>query len=169
MASSGVSPKGGRHVSEDRREADVRPARLDDVERLAVLRHELWPEGSIDQHRGEVERLISGEFPWGPWTVLVAERDDGALVGFAEASVRPFAEGCETEGVAFLEGWFVHPEVRGDGVGRALVKGVEDWGRGHGCLELASDTHPGNAVSLAAHIRTGFDDVGLVRCFRKRI
>jgi len=68
--------------------------------------------------------------------------------------------------VAYLEGWFVAPEPRGQGGGRALVAAAEAWGREQGCRELASDTEHENDVSTAAHLALGFEDVGLVRCFR---
>ena len=69
--------------------------------------------------------------------------------------------------VAYLEGWFVLPETRVRGVGRALVLAAEEWGRSQGCREFASDADPHNDVSRAAHCALGFADMGLVRCFRK--
>lgn len=97
---------------------------------------------------------------------LLAESVEGVL-GFTEISIRPYAEGCRTNRVAYLEGWFVVPQARNAGVGRALVAGAEDWARSQGCTEFASDADPGNDASTAAHRALGFADVGLVRCFRK--
>ena len=71
--------------------------------------------------------------------------------------------------MAYLEGWFVVPEARGRGVGRALIAAAEDWGRAHSCREFASDTELDNDVSAAAHHAVGFVEVGLVRCFRKEL
>ena len=71
--------------------------------------------------------------------------------------------------VAYLEGWYVVAEARRRGVGRALVEAAEAWGRSQGCTELASDTAHENEVSASAHRSLGFEDVGLVRCFRKRL
>ena len=99
--------------------------------------------------------------------VLLAEDAEGLALGLAELSIRPCAEGCESRRVAYLEGWFVLPEARRQGVGRALVKAAENWGRLQGCFEFASDTQPDNETSVAAHRAIGFGDVGLVRCFRK--
>jgi aminoglycoside 6'-N-acetyltransferase I len=87
----------------------------------------------------------------------------------AELSVRPCAEGCLTSRVAYLEGWYVVPEARRRGVGRALLQEAEDWGRTQGCTEFASDTQPDNDGSIAAHRALGFEDAGLVRCFRKEL
>jgi hypothetical protein len=39
--------------------------------------------------------------------------------------------------------------------------------RSAGCTEFASDAEADNEVSAAAHRALGFEDVGLIRCFRK--
>jgi aminoglycoside 6'-N-acetyltransferase I len=75
----------------------------------------------------------------------------------------------QTGRVAYLEGWYVLPESRRNGVGRALVEAAEDWARDQGCSEFASDTDVANAQSTSAHVAVGFEDVGLVRCFRKAL
>jgi len=143
----------------------VRPARREDARTLARFRAGLWPEDSEVGHRLEVDRFFEGSAPE-PLAILVAD-DAGRAVGFAELSIRPWAEGCVTNRVAYLEGWFVAPEARGRGVGRALVAAAEEWAVAQGCKELASDTQPDNEGSAAAHRALGFTDVGLVRCFRK--
>jgi len=97
---------------------------------------------------------------------LIAAIDE-TPIGFAELSVRPYAEGCASENVGYLEGWYVIEAHRGRHVGRALLEAAERWARGRGCKELASDTRPDNQQSVRAHLACGFEDVGLVRTFRK--
>ncbi len=80
-----------------------------------------------------------------------------------------YAEGCTTDHVGFLEGWYVAPEARGGGIGRALVAASEDWARSQGCSEFASDAEVDNDASIAAHLALGFVDRGLVRCFSKTL
>ena len=145
----------------------VRPARPADSTSWLQLREALWPECSAAEHREEVDRFFAGEFPRDPWAVLLAEDSGGCIVGFVEVSLRPYAEGCRGNPVAYLEGWFVLSEAREQGIGRALVEAAETWGRSQGCAELASDTSPDNHVSAAAHRSLGFADAGMVRCFRK--
>ncbi len=65
------------------------------------------------------------------------------------------------------EGWYVSAAHRKSGVGRALIDAVIAWGRSQGCTEMASEATPDNEGSLAAHLAVGFDDAGLVRCFRR--
>jgi aminoglycoside 6'-N-acetyltransferase I len=84
-----------------------------------------------------------------------------------ELSIRPYAEDCVTDRVAYLEGWYVEPGVRRTGIGRALVAAAEDWARTQGCSEFASDAIIDNDVSAAAHRALGFQETVQIRCFRK--
>jgi aminoglycoside 6'-N-acetyltransferase I len=145
--------------------ARVRLVEPGDADRWLELRRALWP-GAADRHQDDIARYFAGRSRE-PLAVLLAEDENGWITGFAELSVRAYAEGCESDRVAFLEGWYVAPEARGQGVGRALVAAAEAWGRAQGCSEFASDAEADNAVSAAAHRALGFTEVGLVRCFRK--
>ena len=144
----------------------VRSVKPSDTPGWLGLRHALWPGRSEAEHRAEIERFFSGELAE-PLAVLLAEEEPGQPLGFAELSIRAYAEGCHSDRVAYLEGWFVVPTARGRGAGRALIRAAEDWGRSQGCSEFASDAQPDNEVSAAAHRALGFLDAGLVRCFRK--
>jgi aminoglycoside 6'-N-acetyltransferase I len=146
----------------------VRPAGKSDAAAWLAMRRALWPDAWPGEHEEEIEEFLAGRSRE-PLAVLIAENPAGAAVGFAELSIRPTAEGCRTGRVAYLEGWFVSPAARRRGVGRSLVEAAERWARGQGCRELASDTQPDNAASIAAHEAAGFEDAGLVRCFRKDV
>ncbi|MGH7508932.1 MAG: aminoglycoside 6'-N-acetyltransferase [Gemmatimonadales bacterium] len=146
----------------------VRSARADDGRAWLELRHALWPDGSEAEHAGEIDQFFAGT-AGEPAAVLLAGDGAGRTIGVAELSIRPYAEGCLTSRVAYLEGWYVVPEARRRGVGRALVAAAEEWARGQGCTELASDTQLDNARSVAAHLALGFTEVGQVRCFRKEL
>ena len=145
----------------------VRPVRPGDAGSWLRMRLDLWPEGSEAEHKTEIAQYFLGQARGRPAAVLLAEQDDGRAVGVAELAIRPYAEGCLSDRVAYLEGWYVVPEARREGVGRALIAAAEEWGRAQGSTEFASDAHPDNDVSTAAHLATGFTDAGLVRCFRK--
>lgn len=148
---------------------EVREATPVDAGAWLRMRRALWPdEAEPGEHEREVAAHFAGEGTRAPWTVLLAERD-GQLVGFVELSIRPCAEGCRTNRVAYLEGWYVEPRARGTGAGRALVEAAARWGRANGCREFASDADPENAQGVAAHRAVGFEDVGLVRCFRREL
>lgn len=135
----------------------VRAAKYGDAGSWLRMRRALWPDGSEVEHRQEIERFLAGQARE-PLAVLLAEHGTGRVVGFAELSIRPYAEGCSSDRVAYLEGWFVVPEARRGGIGRALVAAAEDWARSQGCTEFASDTQPDNEASAAAHRALGFTD-----------
>ena len=132
------------------------------------MRSILWPDGTESEHAGEIEEFLNGVSSE-PAAVLIAENAEAQVIGMVELSIRPCAEGCRTNRVAYLEGWYVAPESRGSGAGRSLVRAAEDWAVAQGCSEFASDAHADNEFSIAAHLALGFTEVGLIRCFRKRI
>ena len=167
LALAGESPAAfGGPVGGDSSMITVRPAQPSDAGAWLRLRCALWPDGSEAEHRGEIDRFFAGDARE-PLAVLLGERGAGCPVGLAELSIRPYAQGCDSDRVAYLEGWFVEATARGSGVGRALIAAAEQWGRAQGCHELGSDTQPDNDVGAAAHRALGFVEVGLARCFRK--
>ena len=131
------------------------------------MREALWPDESGD-HEREIAQYLSGRRS-NPAEVLVACLGSGTPIGFVELSIRAYAEGCSTDRVAFVEGWFVDAEHRRHGIGASLIAAAEEWGRASRCTELASDTQAFNESGLAAHKAVGFDEVAHVVCFRKWI
>ncbi len=131
-----------------------------------MFRIELFP-GAPQERAAEIENYFgAGQF--GLDCALVAEIDE-RLVGLAELSVRPWAEGCSTSQVGYLEGWYVAPDYRRSGVGRELLAASERWARDRGCREFASDATSDNQVSRDVHLACGFREVGLIRCFHKAL
>ena len=102
-----------------------------------------------------------------PLAVLVAVDDAGEPIGFVELNIRPYAEDCLTDRVAYLEGWYVERSARRRGVGRALIAAAERWAIAQGCTEFASDALLDNDVSAAAHRALGFEETVRIRCFKK--
>ena len=124
--------------------------------------------------RLELERLARGLFPdadtlFSPQvTWLVVDRGDGRLGGYIELGTRPYADGCDSSPVAYVEAWYVDPDLRGQGWGRALVAAAEAWAREQGLTELASGSLIENERSIAAHLALGFTEVERqVHCAKK--
>jgi len=81
---------------------DVRPARASDVEAWVRMRCALWPDGTEAEHRREISQILAGELGESA-VVLMAEDVGSGVVGFVELSIRPCAEGCRTNRIAYLE------------------------------------------------------------------
>jgi aminoglycoside 6'-N-acetyltransferase I len=143
----------------------VRPARAADRSEHARMRAALWPDADPAELAAELDALLADP----DQVAFVAEQEDGQLFGFAEACVRPFANGVDEAPCAFLEGWWVDVDMRRSGAGRALVAAIEDWARGRGFAELGSDALLDNTVSHQAHRALGFEERERVVYFRKRI
>lgn len=144
----------------------VRPVREADLNEWFRLRKLLWDENDDGDHRSEMMDILSHPESQ---LVLVADSGNGSLIGFLEASIRPFVEDCQTDHVGYLEGWFVDPEHRKNGVGRELVRNAENWARQKGCTEMASDAEIGNEGSLKAHTSLGYDITSRLVHLRKEL
>ncbi len=127
----------------------------------AEFRAALWPEESAAEHMREIERAFAAGDLW----VFFAEAK-GRAVGFAEVAVRRYANGCEQQPVAFLEGIWVAADVRRQGVGRALMDHIRAFLRARGHNELCSDALLDNTTSHAAHKSWGFTETERVVYFR---
>jgi len=144
----------------------IRPVTGADRDAWGRMRHALWPEGTLSEHQLAIERYLDGH-RHEPRAVLLAVTDTDVPVGFAELSIRNIVDGCATDRVAYLEGWYVAPDARRQGVGRALITAAETWATGQGCVEFGSDTSIDNELSRVAHRALGFVETGRLCTFRK--
>jgi aminoglycoside 6'-N-acetyltransferase I len=135
-----------------------------DTEPWLAMRLALWPETAEDQQRREMTMMLTEAHRF---AIFVCEDPEGDLVGFAEVSLREWAEGCQSSPVGYLEGWYVADHARRQGIGRALLAASEDWVRSRGCREMGSDTDLGNTISESAHQRLGFQVAAHLIAFRK--
>jgi aminoglycoside 6'-N-acetyltransferase I len=142
----------------------IRPYETKDFDDWLRMRRSLWPElMEVDDVEDASKWLARPDA-----IVIVAERSaDAGLAGFIELGARPYADGCDTSPVAFLEGWYVDEDARRMGVGTALVRAGEEWARQHGYRELASDALLANTTSHRAHAALGFSEVERAVRYRK--
>ena len=145
-------------------EIRIETGRETDLEDLAALRALLWPDDAEADHRDDARKALHHP----DIETFVARGPDGALLAFAEASIRRDpVNGCATSPVGFLEGIYVRAGARHQGLARALAQAVEEWTRARGCRELASDAWLGDVRSHAMHEALGFTETERVVCFRK--
>jgi aminoglycoside 6'-N-acetyltransferase I len=145
---------------------NVRVVDLHDKAEWLRMRTALWPDSEVD-HSADIERFLTAGDP--ATIVLVAERESGDLGGFVEAGTRPWAEGCSSSPVGYIEGWWVDADLRRSGVGAMLVAAAEAWARSLGLTEMASDVELTNDESHAAHRALGYEEAERIVCFRKRL
>jgi aminoglycoside 6'-N-acetyltransferase I len=129
------------------------------------LRQALWPGTSREEHLSEMASLCASPQRF---VQFVAYSGPSAAIGLIEAAVRSdYVNGTLLTPVAFLEGIYVVPAARRQGVARALVEHVERWAAGLGCREVASDALLDNRLSHAVHRALGFEETERVVFFRK--
>ncbi len=143
----------------------VRRIQSDDWTEWLRMRIALWPDDTPDEHRADIEEIFSD--PKQP--VFVVVRSNGKLGGFLEAGTRKYAEGCKSSPVGYIEGWYVDEDLRGQGIGKALVQAAEAWARSQGLTEMASDTWLDNEDSIQAHLKLGYAEVERAVHFAKKL
>jgi aminoglycoside 6'-N-acetyltransferase I len=148
----------------------IRRARPTDRPALAILRHALWPDSSVEEHERELVPILDGKPPGiMPLVYFVAEADR-VVIGFVEVGLRSTADHCDwSHAVGYVEGWYVAENHRRRGIGGQLIAAAENWAREQGCIEMASDTQLDNELSQRAHQQLGYDIVERAVLFHKAL
>jgi N-acetylglutamate synthase-like GNAT family acetyltransferase len=100
---------------------------------------------------------------------LVAEDANGAILGAQEATVRLYANDCESVGVIFLDGIAIAPTCRETGIAAALLARLEDIAREAGIAKIASNSRIDDAVGADFHLANGFAEAESAACFVRKI
>jgi aminoglycoside 6'-N-acetyltransferase I len=143
----------------------IRRARPEDKPEWVRMRQGLWPDAPLEYLDFDLDDLLADSDAG----IFVASDSSGQLVAFIEASLRDYGEGCETSPVGYLEAWYVDTHLRGQKLGKELVRVAEEWAREKGCTEMASDTWLENDVSIAAHLKMGYEEAERLVHFVKRL
>ncbi len=144
---------------------DIRIATEEYLDDCLALAMKLWPDGEPCERMDALLKDIRSE----DWACLLCQDGDRA-VGFAELSLRrDYVEGCDGSPVGYLEGVYVLPEYRRQGVAKALLAFAEQWVAGKGCTQMASDCELTNGDSLRFHLGSGFTEANRIICFVKDI
>jgi aminoglycoside 6'-N-acetyltransferase I len=131
----------------------VRPMRFEERAVVTAMMHSLWP--------------AAGDYDFSDERVFVWEQQDQGLGGFISFSIRPWAEGCESTPVPYIEGLWVAPHLRKSGVATKLVAAAEEWCVRNGFTELGSDVEVSNEISQKMHTSLGFEPTMRLQFFRK--
>jgi aminoglycoside 6'-N-acetyltransferase I len=139
-----------------------------DQEQLLDLWIALFPEAEPREVEREEMRRWFARPDTATFVAYDPEHPD-RLIGYADVGERPYADGCLTSPVSYLEAWYVAPESRRQGIGEALIHAVKQWARDRGHTELASDTTLGNTLSQRLHEKLGFAETDRVVQFRMQL
>ena len=129
------------------------------------LRKKLWPKCSLQKHNDEISEIISNK----SMSAFLAIGQEGKAIGFVETSIRPYAEGCNTKNVGYIEGLYVVPNFRKFSIGKKLVHTAERWAISKGCKEMASDCLLNNKISLDFHLALGYKITKKLIHFKKSL
>lgn len=145
----------------------IRRATQTDLAGWLALRRLLWP--------GQPEHLIQSEVlpmytsPTEFALLAFAPQAGEIPVGLIEINVRDQAPGSDYQPIPYVEAWYVLPDYRRRGIGRALLEAAETWARAAGFAAIASDTTDDYPISPAAHAGLGFQVVEVEYHFFKRL
>jgi molybdopterin synthase catalytic subunit len=152
------------------RRMTIRPVLPADRDEWLRMRRALWQHHTLEELSAEIAPYFQKQTIWGlPATVFVVERQGGkgTLGGFIEMSLRPYAAGCTSSPVGYVEGWYVDPDLRREGLGKKLLAAAERWARERGCSEMGSDCNADNRVSYLSHLNSGYEPTDGHIHFRK--
>jgi ribosomal-protein-alanine N-acetyltransferase len=127
--------------------ADASIRRVERADLLSVVRIERacfsdpWPYDAF-------ERLLDAP------AFLVAERD-GAVVGYVIADVTP----NHGRDIGHVKDLAVHPETRGEGIGRRLLRSALARLRGVGAAVVRLEVREGNSVARSLYADEGFEPI----------
>lgn len=128
------------------------------------MRKGVWTEAEDEYLLFDMDEALASEVD----LIFMAFVNDQPA-GMLEASIREYAEGCNSSPVGYIEAWFVYGEYRRTGVAAELVKAAENWAKEKGCTEIGSDTWLDNEVSIKAHLKLGYYEVERLVHFAKQL
>ena len=119
---------------------------------------------TTDEYLLDIKCMLNGRKRIG-WSAPLPNQSP---VGFAEISIRDYANGCRAQPVPFLEGFWTIKPYRRQGVVFALVKTIKRDCQEQGITELCSSAHIENTLSHSAHQSWGLDETDRVVFFEHR-
>jgi phosphinothricin acetyltransferase len=142
---------------------DVRLATLDDAEAIRSIYNPEVLESTVTFDL--VPRSLEAQRAWmtarsGAHAVLVAERDDDGIVGFA--SLSPYRD-RPAYSTTVEDSVYVRRDAQGSGVGKALLSELVALATAHGFHAVMARIVGDHEASIALHRGQGFELVGTER------
>nr|AYQ75802.1 GNAT family N-acetyltransferase [Cohnella candidum] len=130
---------------------------------LTDMALDLWPDSDYDELRNEFFEFLQSDKD----KVYLYLADD-LPVAFIHLCIRfDYVEGSVTSPVGYVEGIYVKPEYRRQGISKALLQKSEEWMKSKGCKQIGSDIEYDNHTSYQFHLGVGFKEANRIICFIK--
>jgi aminoglycoside 6'-N-acetyltransferase I len=144
----------------------IRKANRKDFKPLLQMALSLWP----DEPEEQVVQDLDEMFGSARQAVFVALDENGSYIAFIDVSTRrEYVSGGTFYPVGYIEGIYVKPGYRRQGIAQALVEAGETWASHKGCKQIASDTWLWNTASQEFHKKVGFAEKERLVTYIKRI
>ncbi|SFG47947.1 aminoglycoside 6'-N-acetyltransferase [Sporolactobacillus nakayamae] len=136
---------------------------INQLDALVDLELELWPGHTRKELLEETQTLLQSADH-----VFYMIKQERAFIAFIHMSLRnDYVEGAVESQAGYIEGIYVKPECRRNGVAHNLVEAAELWAKAKGCKQLGSDTELSNQAGFAFHVGAGFREANRTISFIK--
>ncbi|MCX6216631.1 aminoglycoside 6'-N-acetyltransferase [Spirosoma sp.] len=133
---------------------------INDVVELVL---ELWPDCIHDEELENYSLLLNSSND-----ACYLAKVGASYIAFILISIRhDYVEGSAESPVGYIEGIYVRPAYRKQGIANKLIRVAEDWAKQKGLTQLGSDTEITNSSSIDFHRNAGFKEVERIVCFIK--
>jgi aminoglycoside 6'-N-acetyltransferase I len=140
-------------------------AQPEHLEELVSMGIDLWPDYTAADLRATFRQILASE----KFTVFLYSFQQ-ALVGFVYVGLRTdYVEGADSSPTGYVEGIYVKPTFRRQGISRKLLQAGEEWVKAKGCTQMGSDIYWSNTVSYDFHTRMGFQEAARLITFIKNL
>ena len=148
--------------AQDSNRETVRLAKASDARHIAILCLQLGYPASQEQVQRRLERIQQEDHH----ALYVAERSDGHVIGWVHAYVRHL---LVADAHAEVGGLVVDQDCRKRGVGRLLMRTIEQWARRQGCRAVRVRSNVVREGAHAFYRRIGYSTVKTQAVFYKEL
>lgn len=136
-----------------------------DSELWLALRQQLYHGLDERFHRQEMHWLLSSPEHY----CLFLTNSTKQPIGLLELSLRNIVDGCIDGPVGYIEGLYLLPEYRGQGLGKNMLQRAAQWFSAQGCSEMATDAELDNRMAQEFYDNQGFTRLWEIVQFKKAL
>ncbi len=139
-----------------------------DIEQLGLwgnMRRAIYPTLNESYNQVEMAEIIKRP----DWFCYFISLDEDQHVGLVELSSRNIVDSCISSPVAYLEGLYLQPNYRNQGIGKRVMQLITKWCADEGFKELATDAELDNVRAQRFYTQLGFEETDRVVAFRFEI